>query len=676
MSERLYNLLPEIYRTRDYQAGEPLRALMSVLESEFDCVSNDVSQLYKNWFIETCDDWVIPYIADLIGVTGISADSNVSLRAFVANTIAYRRRKGTARVVEEVARDLLARPTKVQEFEFLLAHTQHMNHLRMKRLATVDVSSPDICRTVDTAFDESMHLAEVGLIRSGQGYHNLPNLGVSVWRIDSNGVELGDAFKVAPDNFTFDPFGRDLPIFTVPATVLDAFEPTSEEDIADRLSFRVLDNELRKKAEGLESVHFGSQPTFQIFLDGSATPVDPINIHAADLRSLTSGAIDWRVPAALASPGDPVQIAVDPVLGRIATSRNAVTSVKVNYYYGTPGNLGGGYKLKQDSTVVPSQKKVTVRSLADIANEFTNWDPTLYPDLHLILDTDDTLVGNLTLSGRNATVTLEPAEGKRPCLNGNIRISATVCPNKVTIKGLWIKGQVQTPKTLKSLLIQDCSLLVTGQVSILTAADSEDLEIEVSRSKIGACKLDGNIVKATFTDCIIHELNGRSLSDTWPKAAPPLTIINCTIFGAVKAKQLDLVSESILLAPALAERTQTGCIRFSWLPLASRVPRRFYCQPNLEAASLKAESPSLAQTIINQHAMIATYPRFESKDPHSVAYAQLGHGCPETVSRGSEDQGEMGAWHFLFEQERISNFMNALDEYLRFGIDAGLIKRT
>ncbi|WP_267876476.1 MULTISPECIES: hypothetical protein [Moorena] len=33
-TERLYNLLPAIYRQRDFAQGEPLRALLAVMEKE------------------------------------------------------------------------------------------------------------------------------------------------------------------------------------------------------------------------------------------------------------------------------------------------------------------------------------------------------------------------------------------------------------------------------------------------------------------------------------------------------------------------------------------------------------------------------------------------------------------------------------------------------------------
>ena len=65
--DRLYNLLPQYIRARDNAQGEPLRGLLAVISEQVEVVEADIRQLYENWFIETCDDWVVPYIADLVG---------------------------------------------------------------------------------------------------------------------------------------------------------------------------------------------------------------------------------------------------------------------------------------------------------------------------------------------------------------------------------------------------------------------------------------------------------------------------------------------------------------------------------------------------------------------------------------------------------------------------------
>ena len=103
-ADALMALLPAFYRERDAAAGGPLRALLDVLARQGALVDADVDRLYDNWFIETCDDWVVPYLGDLLGVRALyPVGAAFSPRALVANTLRLRRRKGTALVLEELA---------------------------------------------------------------------------------------------------------------------------------------------------------------------------------------------------------------------------------------------------------------------------------------------------------------------------------------------------------------------------------------------------------------------------------------------------------------------------------------------------------------------------------------------------------------------------------------------
>ena len=62
--DRLYELVPVVYRLRDADRGYPLRALLRVIAEQVNLVEQDIAGLYENWFIETCQDWVVPYIGD------------------------------------------------------------------------------------------------------------------------------------------------------------------------------------------------------------------------------------------------------------------------------------------------------------------------------------------------------------------------------------------------------------------------------------------------------------------------------------------------------------------------------------------------------------------------------------------------------------------------------------
>ena len=97
-AEELYRLLPAVYRVRDAEQGGVLRELVDVLADQVNVLAESLEQLYDDQFVETCATWVAPYIGDLIGYRTLHGvvPQVASPRAEVANTIRYRRRKGTA----------------------------------------------------------------------------------------------------------------------------------------------------------------------------------------------------------------------------------------------------------------------------------------------------------------------------------------------------------------------------------------------------------------------------------------------------------------------------------------------------------------------------------------------------------------------------------------------------
>jgi len=102
-----FERLPEIYRIRDAEQFPPdqLRAYLRAFEHAFGAIHENIEALYHDLFIDTCDDWVIPYLADLLGTTHLQGEAR-TLRADVADTIALRRRKGTLSVLERLTANL------------------------------------------------------------------------------------------------------------------------------------------------------------------------------------------------------------------------------------------------------------------------------------------------------------------------------------------------------------------------------------------------------------------------------------------------------------------------------------------------------------------------------------------------------------------------------------------
>src|SRR6202021_2078268 len=138
--DRRSELLPFVYRLRDSAQGEPLRALLQVIGEQVDVVEEDIRQLYDNWFVETCQDWVLPYLGDLVGYQALreaeaddrAPDRIIPPRSDVANTIRDRRRKGTVAILEQIAADVAGWPARAVEFYARLAVTQPATLFRLQ----------------------------------------------------------------------------------------------------------------------------------------------------------------------------------------------------------------------------------------------------------------------------------------------------------------------------------------------------------------------------------------------------------------------------------------------------------------------------------------------------------------------------------------------------------------
>ena len=161
----------------------PLASLLAVLTEQVAVLQEDLDQLYDDQFIETCADWVAPYIGDLIGYQPLHGvtPAIASPRAEVAHTIGYRRRKGTVTVLEQLARDVTGWNATAVEFFQRVIVTQYMNHIRPQCLATPDFRRWEPLERVGTAFDTIMRSIEVRRIESTRGRYNIPNVGIFLW---------------------------------------------------------------------------------------------------------------------------------------------------------------------------------------------------------------------------------------------------------------------------------------------------------------------------------------------------------------------------------------------------------------------------------------------------------------------------------------------------------------
>jgi hypothetical protein len=141
---------------------------------------------------------------------------------------------------------------------------------------------------------------------------------------------------------------------------------------------------------------------------------------------------------------------------------------------------------------------------------------------------------------------------------------------------------------------------------------------------------------------------------------PDADLSRTTVVGESNVRELN-ASEVIFTEIVRSERTQAGCLRFSYAPPGSRTPRTFHCQPQDDMdATLRA----------------VVEPVFKSLRYGEPAYGQLDLVCAAEVRTGAEDGSEMGVYSSLKQPQRESGLLLRLHEYLPVGRQAGLIYVT
>lgn len=764
--KNIFELLPAIYRIRDGELGDPLKALIETIASEAKIAEKNIADLYENWFIETCNEWVVPYIGDLLGVRNLNpipGSSAVSQRAYVANTLSYRRRKGIAPVLEQLALDVAGWRGHVTEFFELLGATQYMNHIRLKRDVAPDLRRMNRLDLLNSAFDTIAHSVDVRHIASGRGRYNIPNIGLYIWRLQSYPVTLSDAMNVnCPPNppkppahfYTFDPTGRDIHLFNKPQTETGITHISTEINVPGKLRRRGLFDELeaRRQAivDGTTPVYNffddrlaiegdpGSKkhPVFEIFPNDDTEPVPPEKILIFNLSNCCTAPAKRKYKKKMndgtyTDVDMPITVVVDPECGRFAfTDPGSVSKARVSYSYGFSGDLGSGTYNRQASIPGIFKTKVTWQvgvsqtigaigsekihtSISDAINEWNSRDPG---EVGLIVIMDNrSYIENFPeiIIKENSRLMIvaadwpiredpsaSPAEkrvngdiaavGFRPHLKGQVKIKGVLDFGKktggeLTINGLMIEGKTSVLKgNLKALSIAHCTLIpANGGLEVpfdgTAPLSNQWLGINLTKTICGPVNLStvplGSLAVA---DCIIDNAAGYGIRAD----AVHINLARSTIFGKTLSRSIE-AENCIFTGIVKAIRRQTGCIRFSFVPFKnSETPRRFRCQPELEIVTQIAEAEksgpisATAKNSITNNIIGRLVPIVTSGVYGHHAYAQLSFTCPVQINSGADNGSEMGAFYFLAQPQRSANLRIALDEYLRLGLEAGVIYVT
>jgi hypothetical protein len=555
---RLWQLVPGVYRAQDTDSltePGPLHELLNRIAAQVAVVRRSIDRLWADQSIETCDDWVVPYIGDLLGTNLVNALDPAGQRLDVAKTIHYRRRKGTIPVLEELARDITGWPAHVVEAFRRLSRTRHgldpavgaggypqsdpvvldelLQTEGLQGLLTAglaggfaDLRSPHGAGLAGTPFDESFHTADMRIGQGALGHFGIPKLLVFLWRLTSFEIGTGltgpgdpVAVTACPGQWVFDPTGREVPLFlpmpTQPDNFADAWTPAREWGVPGPIT--------RSLWEAISPAKPPAAPAGQV----PAPPPQPY--PDADLPQLFA-------------LGGAELARLWPELGRFEVGGGAPAAFTVAYHYGFSSTVGAG---PYDRTVLgdppaPIGQEILVEggaglgaALAELsatsplAGTVTISDSRTYSDVSDVGSSADPIVSVLVRAGAHQRPVLRGTGGAAPWIftggaNGQLVLDGlTVCGRDIVLRGSFATvritactidpgtaggGATALAESVDGEPLAPCHVWVESDPTAEAGSAGAIQELLVDRSIVGPIRtrFGGSVEILTVSDSVVQ----------------------------------------------------------------------------------------------------------------------------------------------------------------------------
>ena len=736
LAEKIWELVPAIYRHEDGLGDRPgtLRALVEIMAEQGALLRRSQDRLWEDQSVETADDWAIPYIADQVATRLVSALNPRGRRVDVAKTVYYRRRSGTLRVLEELASDIAGWESKVVEEFRRLARARHGLDPAPGALAgrfrgrfsgtppggTADLRRPLSAEATGGPFDEFHYTPDVRRPLGRSGLRGIHKLGVHLFRLVSYRIEHGtpgSATDAATGDTvrTFDPSGRDIPLFNPAARPerWDDWVSALEWELPVPMRCRILGHAeyvitdevigaLRSET-GLSAAHAATlQPYRDVrFRDESsmltvlrslpsAPQLDPV-LRPARYRVLlrealredtgkhflepdfvavtlqgsgvvpreatSSGSLD----APGAAPALPARtLIIDPERGRFAQIGGAARPVRsVTYHVGFPGAIGAGPfgrgvlpEADRTYSFEATASRVVLSDPADDGGVVEIADSATYTDVRNRLGV--------------SALTVQAADGTRPFLQlgRTWRLRAHAAGDAVlSLDGLWIGSRgdfdLRLERDYEAVTLRWCTLDPGGADAAGGVLHPVEL---VVRGHIETLIIDRSIIARVRTAATgrVERLEvrdsivagGGASEPAIDLAAADVHLERVTLNGPLRCHRLH-ASEALLPGGAEVTDVQTGCVRFSAYLAGSRLPRPY-----------------------ESHELAGASGLFLSRRFGDPPFFRLAAAAPAVVRTGAEDGSEIGAWSGLRDPIKAQGLAAKVDEYMPFGRIPAWIEET
>ena len=729
-TERVLALLPAHVRNRDDASGGLLRALIEAVAAELAVLEADLDELYASWFAETCPEWVVPYLADLLGVASLPpdvGDAGVSRRAFVANTVAYRRRKGTPAAAEQVARDAAGWPGRAVEYYRLLAAATHTQHVRLTPDGRLDRPATVSLRTrpadggplelipraaAQGALDPVAHTAEVRRIASGAGRYGIGNLGVFVFPDLVSETGWAPPVAAGGGGWAVHPLGYATPLYAPPAAETTIEHLAGEADLPVPLRPRRLLALLAAARVAALAAGPGRLAAIRDALPCGVRiggeDLDPSRLRVCGLEDLAGDPASTQ-PAPLAG----WQVAVDAVHGRLFPYRDGVPATPTGddqflarHCYGATAEVGAGC---YDRTAV----HLDVLAADPYRGDPARGGPGVVAQ-RAVLAGATAGRASLSIAAALRRVRNEWAEpgglaggsyviavGDNASYPGDLRVHIPAAtrlilvaasigdPAQASGRGTFPAGGAYSPAGLRPVVRGSLTVSGDGGSSLIVDGLVIDGDVVVRDGELGSlalsqCTVSGGVRVGQpggagnpgLAVRLVRGIAGQV--DSGPAAASLElldSVIDAGAAGGVAGAGLALTVTGSTVRGRIAVRTLSASSsildgKATAEHRQTGCVRYCYVQPGSSVPRKFRCVPDPAATLAERRAQVPVYAATDPGSPHYLALAQYG---PVVIAAGGEGGSEIGVHHHLYRPVRLAAAARLLDPYVPAGLQLGVI---
>jgi hypothetical protein len=686
-----------------------LRAIVEVLAPQAAHLRRSHDQLWDDQMIESCANWAVPYIGALLNTRVLPADAARGARIDVAKTIYYRKRAGTPAILEQLAADIAGWEGVLSEGFRRLARMPHPLDAPRDALAApalAPMANPLEMSRNGKAFDSLQHMPDIALPNGRRGQAGINRATLHLYRLRTaplRGV-WPRPHGVVDDAYTFDPSGRDVPLFarrgrigsTGDALDWDGWQPAQAWDMPAPIACRLLGEEVYELSVATQEMLRGL-----LLPDGVVDELSPLlgrrlnglsRLRVALLTCASSA--QFLVPAivaeiraqaliracgkaqllprsirvevdeapaaplvqtqagALANWADPRMVrglVIDPERGRFRFPAGTPAGrLRTDHFTGYADRIGAGGFARARALPVPDTSR----------SEGAQISAAQLPQNGALRLNGSATWGQPANRANITSLNIHASAGARPYirLTSDWVLSAANAGNAILhLDGLWLGAD---SAGLALVLAGDWEEVRLSNITLDPGgALSQDQGADILPHL--ALRITGNVENLILEQTIaaeistqggqIEALRAEDCILQHPQALAPLpdtdiTLNRCTILGAVGGRRVD-ISNSLIIGPVRPQDAQNGCFRFSAAPQGSALPHSY------RSVVLPA-----GQTLFASQ-------RFGNPD-----FARLRRHALAALRMGGENGQEIGAFHRLKDNARLAGLRTKISEYAPFGI--------